>query len=882
MKKLILISQFVSLIITIFLVSPILAEEILVPSHLTIEKQQNVERDRAYRLFQKGQSYIQNHDYRSAIEVFREVAEIYKRINNISGEASSLNNLGRAYAGNHQYDQAILSYQHAISILENYKNLYEYSTVLGDIFQNLGSSYYWIGLYDQSLNSYKSSIDFYKKLRNNPLYNNSLMGIALNYSKLGNSVESLAIYQEVLEQNKLSGNLKMQGIILNNIGALYLNQKNYPKALEAFRDSLKIYTIISEPFYKAYILNGLGTSLTYLGDYPKAKIAFQESIEIARLLKNDQSEGRTLSSLGDLYLKLDQDAEAVIAYQNSLSISQRIGDRDGERTALTSLGDLYRKRNEFELAIVFYKQSVNVTETIRKDIQALPNTLQESYIQSIADTYRSLADVLITQGRIGEAQQVLEYLKVQELNDFSKGVRSATTLPEIAFNISENQIKVKYKSLIAFGSEYYNCEQQRCSQYEVLKTQYQSLSTEFQTFIGQMKQQLQKGRLTQVNQSTQDFQNSADRIVTAHPDSILIYPLVLSDKTRLLWASKGGVLSKTAICPLGEAALYKKVAEFQTLLRQPGDETQLKTTGKELYDCLVKPIEEELTANHIKHLIFVPDRSTNYLPMGALYDGKQYLIQRFAISNILSAGLTNTDDKLQSVAKTSILALGLTEARGRFGALPNVKSELGAIVKQQGGTGIYPGDQYLNQAFTKTILEDKIRGRRILHIATHGEFKPANPRESYFLLGTGTPYLIPDIQNLRDLKDIHLVVLSACETGLGGPDGLGLEVMGMGYFFMGDQNKAKAVMASLWQVNDASTSQLMQQFYQNLATGTMSKAESLRQAQLSMIQGNGTGKTGDRGSFTITTTPTNTITRISNNLSHPFYWAPFILIGNGL
>ena len=106
------------------------------------------------------------------------------------------------------------------------------------------------------------------------------------------------------------------------------------------------------------------------------------------------------------------------------------------------------------------------------------------------------------------------------------------------------------------------------------------------------------------------------------------------------------------------------------------------------------------------------------------------------------------------------------------------------------------------------------------------------------------PYRIPDIQNLRDLKDIHLVVLSACETGLGGPDGLGLEVMGMSYFFMGDQSKAKAVMASLWQVNDASTSQLMQQFYQNLATGTMSKAEALRQAQLSMIQGMRIGKAG--------------------------------------
>ena len=854
------------------------------PSHLIIQKNQNVERDRAYRLFQKGQSYIQNRDYRSAIEVFREVAEIYKRINHVPGEASSLNNLGRAYAETHEYHQATATYKHAVLILERYKDLDEYSTkVLGDTFQNLGSSYYWIGRYDQSLNAYKKSIYFYKKLTKKPSYDNNLMGIALNYSKLGNFVESLTIYQEVLEQNKLSGNLKMQGIILNNIGALYLNQKKYSKALENFDESLRIYTIISEPFYKAYALNGLGVSLTHLSFYSKAKIAFQESIEIARLLKNDQSEGRTLSSLGDLYLKLGQDDDAVTAYQNSLRISQRIGDKDGERSSLTSLGDLFRKRNELELAIVFYKQSVNVTETIRKDIQLLSNTLQESYIQSIAETYRSLADLLIIQGRIGEAQQVLEYLKVQELNDFSKGVRSATPLPEITFNISENQIKAKYSSLIAFGSEYYNCEQKRCPQYEALKTEYQRLSTEFQTFIEQLKQQLREGRLTQVDRSTQDFQNSADRIVTAHSDSILIYPLVLPDKTRLLWAFKGGVLSKNAICPLGENALYKKVAEFQTLLRQLGDETQLKATGKELYDCLVRPIEKELTASQIKHLIFVPDRSTNYLPMGALYDGKQYLIQRFAISNILSAGLTNTDDKLQSVAKTSVLALGLTEAKDKFGALPNVKSELGAIVQQQDGTGIYPGEQYLNEAFTKNILEDKIRGHRILHIATHGEFKPVNPRESYFLLGTGTPYRIPDIQNLRDLKDIHLVVLSACETALGGPDGLGLEVMGMSYFFMGDQNKAKAVMASLWQVNDASTSQLMQQFYKNLATGKLTKPEALRQAQLSLIQGNSTGATGDRSSFNFKiTTPNGQTQTIARNFNHPYYWAPFILIGNGL
>jgi CHAT domain-containing protein len=358
---------------------------------------------------------------------------------------------------------------------------------------------------------------------------------------------------------------------------------------------------------------------------------------------------------------------------------------------------------------------------------------------------------------------------------------------------------------------------------------------------------------------------------------------VLPDKTRLLWASKGGVLSTTAVCPLGEQALYGKVSQFRELLSRPGSDTQLKAVGKDLYDCLVKPLEGELSANEIKHLIFVPDRATHYIPMAALYDGKQYLIERYAVSTVLSAGLTDTDDRLpKQPQKISVLGLGLSEARGQFNALPNVEAELDAILSTGASdrTGIFPGLEYLNQAFDRDALENNLRGQKILHIATHGEFKPSNPRDSYFLLGTGAPYSIPDIQTLRELRDVHLVVLSACETGLGGADGLGLEVAGMSSFFLGDRDRAKAVMASLWSVNDASTALMMQQFYQHLASGK-TKAAALQLVQQDFIQGK------------LTTQDTDAIARAGgrrkvegqlpvDSLAHPYYWAPFILIGNAL
>jgi len=673
-----------------------------------------------------------------------------------------------------------------------------------------------------------------------------------------------------------------EGRTLGILGLAYYSLGNYPNAITYQEQRLAIARDIKDRLGEGAALGNLGLAYYALGNYPKVIALQEQRLVIVRDIKDRLGEGRALGILGVAYEALGNYAKAISLQEQRLAIAQEINDREGAGIALNNIGSTLAKQQQQELAIVFYKQSVNVREGIRQDIRSLDRSLQESYTQTVAGTYRRLADLLIAQGRIGEAQQVLERLKLQELNGFTKGTRAPTTVADVSFNAAETQIKGKYTSLIAFGGKFYDCEQQRCPQYSELKTQYQSLSKEFQAFVEQIKQQLRDGRLTQVNQSTQDFQTSAERVVTAHPHSILIYPLVLDDKTRLLWAAKGGVLSKTAICNLGAKALYDKVAQFQALVSKRGDETQLKAVGKDLYDCLIKPLESELSANQIKHLIFVPDRATNYIPMGALFDGKQYLIQRFAVSNILSAGLTDTDDRLQPPQQTSVLALGLTQAKGNFGALPNVKAELSAIVKQARGTGIYPGDEYIDQAFTKAALEDNIRGRKIIHIATHGEFKPANPRDSYFLLGTGIPYLIKDVQTLRDLKTVHLVVLSACETGLGGADGLGLEVLGISSFFMGDRDRAKAVLASLWQVNDNSTAQLMQQFYQNLAKGTMTKAEALRQAQLTLLRGGSLGAGGDRGNFDIQLTQPDKPATINHSLSHPYYWAPFILIGNGL
>jgi CHAT domain-containing protein len=150
-------------------------------------------------------------------------------------------------------------------------------------------------------------------------------------------------------------------------------------------------------------------------------------------------------------------------------------------------------------------------------------------------------------------------------------------------------------------------------------------------------------------------------------------------------------------------------------------------------------------------------------------------------------------------------------------------------------------------------------------------------------MGDGQRLPIPEIETLNTyMEDVHLVVLSACQTALGGPDEEGLEIAGLGYYFL--KSRAAVVMASLWNVSDSSTSQLMQQFYTALARGTathpVTTAEALRQAQLDMLHSHHPGAIGDDRFTYVPQDGDASLPTVG--VAHPYYWAPFILIGNSL
>jgi CHAT domain-containing protein len=634
-----------------------------------------------------------------------------------------------------------------------------------------------------------------------------------------------------------------------------------------------------------------------LNNEPKAMAAAQASLELARKSKNPSFEKQSLTFIGGLQRRFGKKQEAIQTYNQALAIKVQGKAVGADSGIYAGLGRAYADLNQTQLAIVSYKEAINRIEEVRSGIKLLTPELQASFLQATvdfgkvktSDIYRQLADLLSSQGRNAEAQQILELLALQNINDFTRQTRGNTKVTDVELSNAEKQIVNKHGTLIAFGKQLVECDN-KCSQLSSLKNQYRQLTEEFNQLVKSIKNsEVDKSSINKVYDRTSDLIAGASKIVDEQEDTVLIYPLVLKDKIRILWASKGGVFG-SKVCKMGEGELNTDVTSFRKLLQNPSsDIKQIKATGKKLYDCLIQPVEAELKANKIKHLVFVPDLAINYIPMGALFDGEKYLLDNYTITSVLNVGLTNFEETLPSeVKKTQVLGLGLskemTTRDGVFPALKNVIRELDSIIKSKPNDtkGIYPGDKFVDQDFNIDALENNLQGRNILHIATHALFKPKDPTKSYILLGTGTEYPIDQIQFLNNLRGVHLVVLSACETALGGLDQNGMEIKGISSFFLKD--KAKAVMASLWKVDDPSTYQLMQLFYQNLAS-KMAKSEALRQAQLSLLKGNNSTSRNPKERSIRVNIPPGTSSRneeAQSGYSHPYYWAPFILIGNGL
>ena len=288
-------------------------------------------------------------------------------------------------------------------------------------------------------------------------------------------------YQQALPLWRAVGDPSGEASTLNNIGKVYSDLGEKQQALEYYQQALPLSRAVGDRTNEARLLNNIGAVYSALGEKEQALEYYQQALPLWRAVGDRSGEAVTLNNIGGIYDDLGEKQQALDYYQQTLPLSRAVEDRTGEAITLDNIGYLLQGENQPQLAIIFYKQSVNVYETLRDDIKGLSEELQQTYTESVADTYRRLADLLLQQDRILEAQRVLDLLKVQELDDYLRGVsRNSNTEQGVPKLPPERQIEQGLENILVkaidIGQEINQLQQVRLQNGELTAQQEQRLA----------------------------------------------------------------------------------------------------------------------------------------------------------------------------------------------------------------------------------------------------------------------------------------------------------------------------------------------------------------------------------------------------------------------
>jgi CHAT domain-containing protein len=342
-----------------------------------------------------------------------------------------------------------------------------------------------------------------------------------------------------------------------------------------------------------------------------------------------------------------------------------------------------------------------------------------------------------------------------------------------------------------------------------------------------------------------------------------------SDQLELLIVMPEGEPIRYRVPGTNRANVIAATQEFQRALtnRSKTNTTNYLSSAQQLYKWLIAPLEADLQAQNIDSLVFAMDAGLRSLPVAALHDGQGFLIERYSVSLVPSLSLVNT--QYRDIRPLQVLAMGASEFTDKA-PLPGVQVELATITQQ-----LWKGKSFLNARFTLENLKAQRQQQEygIVHLATHAEFKPGTPNNSYIQLWN-SKLRLNELEKLQ-LSDppVELLVLSACRTALGNREAE------LGFAGSALQAGVDSTLATLWYVSDQGSLGLITEFYHQLSQVPI-KSEALRQAQLAMMKGRVRIEDNQLySSKKSISLPLGLSASRTLNLSHPYYWAGFTLVG---
>ncbi|AVH71562.1 CHAT domain-containing protein [Nostoc sp. 'Lobaria pulmonaria (5183) cyanobiont'] len=514
------------------------------------------------------------------------------------------------------------------------------------------------------------------------------------------------------------------------------------------------------------------------------------AVQQAKDIKDQRAESYSLGYLAQFYEMKKQLPNAQRYTESALNLAQMINAPDIAYQWEWQLGRLLLVQGDSERAVAAYTTAVETLHTLRGDLVALNPDIQFDFRDEVEPVYRQLVGLLLQSDQTSTDKAVTKQVSQKNLKQ-ARDVIEALQLAELDNFFQDTCITIQPTPI--------------------------------------------------------------DEVVNnANPVTAVFYSIILPDSLEI-------IVKLPHSDELRHFTTYKPKVEVENTLEALRQKLEQRYTfrdreelSQEVYNWIIKPAIADLEQNNVKNLVFVMDGSLRNIPMAALYDGKQYLIEKYSVA--LLPGLQLLAPK-QKRRRLEALIAGLTESRLGFSSLSNVAIELQQI------KSIIPSKQLINQAFTDTNIGQEVSSVSfpVVHLATHGKF--SSKVEDTYILTWNRKINIKLLREILQTREqvvgrsnrvpppIELLVLSACETATGD------KRAALGLAGVAVRSGARSTLASLWQVDDKSTSVLMSEFYRQLTQdANLSKAEALRRAQEFVLK----------------------------DKEHPFYWAPYVLVGNWL
>jgi CHAT domain-containing protein len=500
-----------------------------------------------------------------------------------------------------------------------------------------------------------------------------------------------------------------------------------------------------------------------------------------------------------------QDLSQLMA--TTVESAQQIQDAQAQAYALQQWGQLYQQTQQWSEAENLTEKSLNIARQLQAE-------------DIIAQSAWRLGQLYNKQGK--DSQAIATYTEAVSALKAIRGDLVAID-PNFQFSFRES-VEPVYRELVELLLEDQPSQEALVQARELIES-------------------LQVAELD--NFFRQACLDKVQQIDQVDPSATVIYPIILPDRLAVIISQTGKPL-RYYVTEESRAEIEETLNQLLVSLHPVSDFKERNRLSQKVYNWLIQPAEVDQVFKDSKTLVFILDGRLRNIPMGALYDGEQYLVEKYAVA--LSPGLQLMAAQSFRQSQLRTILGGISESHLGFSALPEVESEVKQISK------ITPSSLLLNQDFTSYALAKQVKGSSasVVHLATHGQF--SSRLEDTFLLTWDGQLNIQELSELLQSrgsdpsKAVELLVLSACDTAAGDERAV------LGLAGLAVKSGARSTVATLWPVKDKAASLLMSRFYEQLQQPGISKAEALRQAQIGLMR--------------------------ETDFRDPFFWSAYVLVGN--